>query len=78
MTVMTYLGPNEAETAVLLPRRCLQIVIGEARWTYKHSIKANDIHFNSSLSHNFVINIRQAIENNQSDNAILGIFGIVI
>jgi alkylated DNA repair dioxygenase AlkB len=40
---MTYLGPNGAETAVLLPRRCLQIVIGEARWTYKHSIKANDI-----------------------------------
>lgn len=40
---MTYIGPKSVETAVYLPRRTLQIVIGPARWVYQHSIKAADI-----------------------------------
>ena len=40
---MTYISPSGQETAVYLPRRCLQIVIGPARWTYQHCIRADDV-----------------------------------
>ncbi|CAM9106553.1 unnamed protein product, partial [Ectocarpus fasciculatus] len=37
---MTYISPKQIEIVVSLPRRCLQIVIGPARWVYQHCIKA--------------------------------------
>ena len=41
---MTYTKASTLETtSVNLPPRCLQIVSGEARWSYLHGIKAEDI-----------------------------------
>ena len=41
---MTYFHPTtKLEAKVELPRRCLQIVSGAARWEYLHSIQAVDI-----------------------------------
>ena len=40
---MTYTDVKKEDTKVVLPRRCLQIVIGPARWVYQHGIRAEDI-----------------------------------
>jgi len=41
---MTYRNPsNGAKAVVPLPRRCLQLVTGPARWSYKHEIKSKDM-----------------------------------
>jgi alkylated DNA repair protein alkB family protein 4 len=41
---MTFQFPDGTESvAVPLPRRCLQLVTGAARWSYMHCIKAEDL-----------------------------------
>ncbi|KAJ1415382.1 hypothetical protein B484DRAFT_454556 [Ochromonadaceae sp. CCMP2298] len=41
---MTYSNPSSgAIAAVPLPRRCLQLVTGPARWSYMHEIKQEDV-----------------------------------
>lgn len=50
MTYSLHSDNNNREESVLLPRRALQLVTGDARWKYQHGIYPHDIHGDRRIS----------------------------